>query len=316
MRTNKEICYPYGIKCSLRGLVGILISILLISCGESKDEYDAAGTFETTEVVVSAEGAGKILSFNIQEGQALSQNEVVGTIDSTQLYLRKQQLLSSGKAMQSRRPDVKKQIAALQQQIATAKSEQKRVENLVKANAANQKQLDDAKAQISVLEKQLDAQKAVLETSNQGITDEGEGISLQIAQVEDQLQKCRITSPIAGIVLVKYAEMGEVAAPGKALFKIADTNHMILRAYVTNDQLSQLKIDQKVKVYTDLGENKTRDYEGTLTWISTKSEFTPKTIQTRDERANLVYAIKVNVKNNGYLRIGMYAQVQFSSKTR
>jgi len=162
-----------------------------------------------------------------------------------------------------------------------------------------------------VLNKQLDAQKTTLVTTNQGINDDSQGIKIQIAQVEDQLKKCRIVSPISGTVLVKYAEMGEVAAPGKALFKIADTNSMILRAYVTDGQLSGLKIGQKVKVTTDSGKDKDREYTGTLAWISNKSEFTPKTIQTRDERANLVYAVKINVKNDGFLRIGMYGNVKF-----
>ena len=291
--------------------LSIVIPTILISCGVSKDDYDASGTFESTEVIVSAEASGKILSFDIQEGQILAANQVVGSIDSMQLYLRKKQLMTSSKSMQVRRPDVRIQISAIEQQITTAKSERKRVENLLKANAANQKQLDDINAQISVLEKQLDAQKTTLVTTNQGITDDTEGVKLQVAQTEDQLNKCRITSPINGTVLLKYAEMGEVAAPGKALFKIADTNNMILRAYVTNDQLSKLKVGQKVKVYCDSEKKEMKEYEGTLAWISQKSEFTPKTIQTKDERANLVYAVKVNVKNDGLLKIGMYGNVKF-----
>lgn len=288
-----------------------LFSILFVSCGKSKSDADAFGTFEATEVIVSAEATGKILSFNVEEGQVLAANQLLGAIDSTQLYLRKQQIASSKKALLSRRPDIKKQIAAVEQQIATAKTEHKRFENLVKANAANQKQLDDINAQIALLEKQLDAQKTTLVTGNQGINNDSEGISLQVSQLDDQLKKCNITSPIAGTVLVKYAEMGEVAAPGKALFKIADTDNMILRAYVTADQLTKLKIGQKVKVTTDFGKDDTKEYTGTLTWISSKSEFTPKTIQTRDERANLVYAVKINVKNNGLLKIGMYGEVSF-----
>ena len=299
--------------CTVRkyAFLSIGIPTLLISCGGSKDDYDAQGTFESTEVIVSAEGTGNILSFNVQEGQILTAHEVVGTIDSVQLYLRRKQLMSTLKSMQVRRPDVQIQIAAIEQQITTAKTERKRVENLLKANAATQKQLDDINAQIAVLEKQLDAQKTTLVTTNQGISDDSEGIKLQIAQIEDQLKKCRITSPITGTVLTKYAEMGELSAPGKALFKIADTNNMILRAYVTNDQLSKLKIGQKVKVFCDSGKSDMKEYEGTLAWISDKSEFTPKTIQTRDERANLVYAVKINVKNDGLLKIGMYGSVKF-----
>ncbi|MDP4239865.1 MAG: HlyD family efflux transporter periplasmic adaptor subunit [Bacteroidota bacterium] len=284
---------------------------MLLACGKSNADADASGTFESTEVIVSAEATGEILSFNIQEGQSLTANELVGIIDTTQLYLRKQQIVYSKKSLLSRRPDIKKQIAALKQQIATAKTERRRFENLVKANAANQKQVDDINAQIAVLEKQLDAQQTTLVTGNQGINEDSESISLQIAQLEDQLHKCRIVSPITGTVLVKYAEMGEVAAPGKALFKIADINNMILRAYVTADQLTQLKIGQKVKVTSDFGKDKNREYAGTIAWISDKAEFTPKTIQTRDERANLVYAVKINVKNDGLLKIGMYGDVKF-----
>jgi len=311
MKTTNTILSKFFCSGKKYVFLSIVIPTILISCGVSKDDYDASGTFESTEVIVSAEASGKILSFDIQEGQILTANQVVGSIDSMQLYLRKKQLMTSSKSMQVRRPDVRIQISAIEQQITTAKSERKRVENLLKANAANQKQLDDINAQILVLEKQLAAQKTTLVTTNQGITDDTEGIKLQVAQTEDQLNKCRITSPINGTVLLKYAEMGEVAAPGKALFKIADTNNMILRAYVTNDQLSKLKVGQKVKVYCDSENKEMKEYEGTLAWISQKSEFTPKTIQTKDERANLVYAVKVNVKNDGLLKIGMYGNVKF-----
>ena len=312
MKTTIIKSRSYFSKTFNYGLLILILSSLLISCGKSKDNYDASGTFEATEVIVSAEATGRILSFDIEEGQILTSNELIGRIDSTQLYLHKQQIISSKKALQSSRPDIKKQIAAIQQQIATAKSERKRFENLVKANASNQKQVDDINAQIAVLEKQLDAQKTTLQTTNQGISDNSEGVTFQAEQLQDQLQKCKIISPIAGTVLVKYAEMGEVASPGKALFKIADTNHMILRAYITADQLSQLKIGQKVKVTSDFGKDQNREYAGTLAWISSKAEFTPKTIQTRDERANLVYAVKINVKNDGLVKIGMYGNVKFN----
>ena len=297
---------------STRVILGVSLLLAISSCGKSDSDIDASGTFEATEVMVSSQASGQILSFIVEEGQTLSQNQVVGTIDSTQLYLRKQQLQASKRAIEARRPNVQTQIAAIEQQIVTAKSEKKRVENLVKANAANQKQLDDATAQIAVLEKQLAAQKTTLETSNQGITDDGQALNLQIAQLADQLNKCTIISPINGTVLVKYAEMGELAAPGKALFKIANTQQMILRAYVTADQLTQLKVGQKVKVSSDFGKDNTREYNGTLVWISNKAEFTPKTIQTRDERANLVYAVKINLTNDGYLKIGMYGNVKFN----
>jgi HlyD family secretion protein len=283
------------------------------ACGTKTGINDASGTFEATEVIVSSEASGKILAFNVQEGQKLEANNQVGYIDSLQIYLRKRQLLANVKAVTSRRPDIAIQIAATQQQIATAMGEKKRVENLVKANAANQKQLDDINAQIALFQKQLEAQRSTLEISNRGITEESSVIQIQVAQLEDQLQKCKIVSPITGTVLVKYAETGELAAPGKPLFKIADTELMTLRAYITSSQLTQLKLGQEVKVNADSGEKESRQYSGKITWVSDRSEFTPKTIQTKDERANLVYAIKVAVKNDGYLKIGMYGNIQLAS---
>ena len=293
------------------GLLATIVSIFLVSCSNSDGDVDASGTFETTEVIVSTESMGKIMQLNVEEGQQLNFNQLVGYIDTTQLYLKKLQLVASKKALQSRRPDIQKQIAALEQQIETAKTERKRVENLVKAEASTTKQLDDANAQIKVLEKQLEATKSSLENTSNSILGDNEALQIQIEQIEDQLQKCYITSPISGVVLTKYAEQGELATPGKALFKIGDVTNMILRAYVTSDQLTQIALGQKVKVYADYGEDR-KEYEGVVSWISSKSEFTPKTIQTRDERANLVYAVKINIKNDGLLKIGMYGNVKFN----
>lgn len=293
------------------GLLATIVSIFLVSCSNSDGDVDASGTFETTEIIVSTESMGKIMQLNVEEGQQLNFNQRVGYIDTTQLYLKKLQLVASKKALQSRRPDIQKQIAALEQQIETAKTERKRVENLVKAEASTIKQLDDANAQIKVLEKQLEATKSSLENTSNSILGDNEALQIQIEQIEDQLQKCYITSPISGVVLTKYAEQGELATPGKALFKIGDVTNMILRAYVTSDQLTQIALGQKVKVYADYGEDR-KEYEGVVSWISSKSEFTPKTIQTRDERANLVYAVKINIKNDGLLKIGMYGNVKFN----
>ncbi len=292
----------------------LLVSCLIVcfaSCRKSAVNYDAAGTFEAVEVIVSSESSGKILFFDVEEGREVKSGELLGYTDTTQLFLKKLQLQTSAKAVSSRKSDVGKQVAALQQQIATAKVEKKRIENLLKANAANTKQLDDVNAQITTLEKQLDAQKSMLENTNSSISEESSAMEIQIAQLNDQLKKCYITSPINGTILVKYAEQGELAIPGKALFKVADVSNMILRAYVTSGQLTKLKIGQQVKVGADFGENGIREYKGTISWISSKSEFTPKTIQTQDERANLVYAVKIKVKNDGYLKIGMYGEVNF-----
>ena len=293
------------------GLLATIVSIFLVSCSNSDGDVDASGTFETTEVIVSTESMGKIMQLNVEEGQQLNFNQRVGYIDTTQLYLKKLQLVASKKALQSRRPDIQKQIAALEQQIETAKTERKRVENLVKAEASTTKQLDDANAQIKVLERQLEAAKSSLETTTNGISGDNEALQIQVEQVDDQLRKCYITCPISGVVLTKYAEQGELATPGRALFKVGDVTNMILRAYVTSDQLTQIKLGQKVKVYADYGEDR-KEYEGVVNWISSKSEFTPKTIQTRDERANLVYAVKINIKNDGLLKIGMYGNVKFN----
>jgi HlyD family secretion protein len=294
----------------------LLVSCLIIvtglsSCRKSTVNYDASGTFEAVEVIVSSEASGKILLFDAEEGREVKSGELLGYTDTTQLYLKKLQLKTSTKAVTSRKSDVGKQVAALQQQISTAKIEKKRIENLLKANAANTKQLDDINAQITTLEKQLDAQKSMLENANSSISEESSAMEIQIAQLDDQIKKCYITSPINGTVLVKYAEQGELAIPGKALFKVADVGNMILRAYVTSGQLTKLKIGQQVKIFADFGKDEVREYKGNIEWISSKSEFTPKTIQTQDERANLVYAVKIKVKNDGYLKIGMYGEVNF-----
>ena len=307
---NKKQAIFLRNRCRI-GLLATIVSIFLVSCSNSDGDVDASGTFETTEIIVSTESMGKIMQLNVEEGQQLNFNQRVGYIDTTQLYLKKLQLVASKKALQSRRPDIQKQIAALEQQIETAKTERKRVENLVKAEASTTKQLDDANAQIKVLERQLEAAKSSLENTSNSILGDNEALQIQIEQIEDQLQKCYITSPISGVVLTKYAEQGELATPGKALFKIGDVTNMILRAYVTSDQLTQIALGQKVKAYADYGEDR-KEYEGVVSWISSKSEFTPKTIQTRDERANLVYAVKINIKNDGLLKIGMYGNVKFN----
>ena len=283
----------------------------LAACNRGDGDFDATGTFEATEILVSSEANGKIMELNIEEGDRLDAGALVGYVDSTQLYLKKMQLSAGLRSVDIRKPDIRKQIAALEQQIATARTEQQRMENLVKAKAGNQKQVDDIVNNIKYLQKQLDAQYSTLNKTTGGADAEAEGILYQIMQLDDQLQKSRIVNPQAGTVLVKYAEPGEVTAAGKPLYKIADTDLLYLRAYITSDQLSTLKQGQTVRVFADYGENDRREYPGTITWISDKSEFTPKGIQTKDERANLVYAIKIDVKNDGYLKIGQYGETVF-----
>lgn len=284
----------------------------LAACHRGDNNFDATGTFEATEILVSSEANGKIMELNIEEGDRLEAGVVVGYVDSMQLYLKKMQLSAGLRSVDIRKPDVRKQIAALEQQIATARTEQQRMENLVKAKAGNQKQVDDIVNNIKYLQKQLDAQYSTLNKTTGGADAEAEGILYQIMQLDDQLQKSRITNPQAGTVLVKYAEPGEVTAAGKPLYKIADTDLLYLRAYITADQLSTLKQGQTVRVFADYGADDRHEYPGTITWISDKSEFTPKGIQTKDERANLVYAIKIAVKNDGYLKIGQYGETLFN----
>ena len=284
----------------------------LAACNRGDDNFDATGTFEATEILVSSEANGKIMELNMEEGDRLDAGALLGYVDSTQLYLKKMQLAAGLRSVDVRKPDIRKQIAALEQQIATARTEQQRMENLVKAKAGNQKQVDDIVNNIKYLQKQLDAQYSTLNKTTGGADAEAEGILYQIMQLDDQLQKSRIVNPQAGTVLVKYAEPGEVTAAGKPLYKIADTDLLYLRAYITADQLSTLKQGQSVRVFADYGTDDRREYPGTITWISDKSEFTPKGIQTKDERANLVYAIKIAVKNDGYLKIGQYGETVFN----
>ncbi len=294
------------IKLVILGMVGVLCS-----CGDG-NEYDASGVFEATEVIVSAKEAGEILQFNIEEGQMVKAGEQVGYVDTVPLYLTKLQLLANLKAVGSRHYDVSRQIASIRQQLVTQQREQRRYENLVKANAANQKQLDDINAQIELLEKQLAAQIETLENGNNGVAGETLSLEAQIEQTEDRLKKCFITSPIEGTILSKYAEQGELASQGRALFKVADVNRMNLRVYITADQLTSLKIGQQVRVFADKGESDRQEYTGTVIWIADTAEFTPKTIQTRDERANLVYAVKVAVENDGYIKRGMYGEIKIN----
>ena len=296
-----------------RNLLGLCSLLALFSaCGNGAPKYDATGTFETTEVLVSAEASGRLLYFDIEEGMLLKAGEEVGVVDTVQLYLKKLQLEASIKSVEEQRPDILKQVAATKEQISAAQRERNRVANLLKVGAANQKQLDDAEDQLEVLRKQLVAQNSTLSNSRQSLTWQSSSVGIQVAQVEDQLKKCHITSPIIGTVLAKYAEAGELTAMGTPLFKVADTEQMYLRAYITSEQLSQVKLGQKVTVFSDYGTDEHKQYPGVVTWMSDTSEFTPKTILTKNERANLVYAVKIAVHNDGLLKIGMYGGVEFS----
>lgn len=294
---------------TLYSLLLISCSLFLASCGD-KHDFDASGTFEATEVVVSAEASGKVLSFTAEEGCHVQAGEVLGVIDTMQLYLQREQLLRQQAALLRSRPDVEKQVASLRQQIDKQQREVKRVENLLQGNAATQKQLDDAQTQLAVLQRQLDATLSTLNSSNASIEQNAAAAEWQIKQINDRLEKSRIVSPISGTVLVKYIEPGEMAAPARPLMKVADLDKMYLRAYFTSDQLSQIQLGQEVTVIADFGGDEQYTYSGTVSWIAQESEFTPKGIQTRSSRANLVYATKIAVKNDGRLKIGLYGEVR------
>lgn len=302
------------------------LSILLSACKENKDDYDATGTFEATETIVPAQANGVIKSFAIQEGEILDSGQQIGYIDTTQLFLKKKQLEAQIKALGYKLPDIAPQTAQFKQQAAVTQShldyllkEKTRTENLLKADAATPKQLDDINAQITTAEQQIKAiykqgaaQVSALQTQRSGISGNVAPLFIQIEQLNDQLNKSKIINPVNGTVLTKFAEADEMATNGKPLYTIADLSTIILRAYITGDQFASIKLGQKVKVLVDDSVGKSREYEGIVEWINNKAEFTPKTIQTKDERANLVYAVKINVKNDGLLKIGMYGEVKFN----
>lgn len=303
-----------------------LFSLLLFiaSCGNKEKEYDATGVFEATEVTVAAEQSGTLMMFDVNEGDELALGKEVGLVDTTQIWLKIQQAKASRAVYQSQKPDMEKQIAATRQQLAKARQDQQRYRELVADGAAPSKMLDDATSQVAVLQKQLDAQISSLSTQLSTLNSQLSTVDIQVSQLMDQLQKCHITTPINGTVLEKYAERGEFVAVGKPLFKMADTQQMFIRAYVTSAQLKNIKLGQQAKVFADYGDGQKKEYDGTVSWISSRSEFTPKTIQTDDERADLVYALKVAIKrptagssqgeNDGNVKIGMYGEVTFSKE--
>lgn len=286
-------------------------ALLLTACGNSDKEYDATGTFEATETTVSAEQNGTLLTFAINEGDEIEAGSEVGLIDTTQTWLKLQQARATQEVYQSQKPDMEKQTSATRQQLAKAQAEQQRYKELVADGAAPSKMLDDATNHVQVLQRQLAAQLSSLSTNTNALSKQMAATEVQIDQLRDQLSKCHIKAPIKGTVLEKYAERGEFVAIGKPLFKMADMEQVYIRAYVTSAQLQSIRTGQQVKVFADYGDGKKQEYDGTVSWISSRSEFTPKTILTDDERADLVYAVKIRVKNDGFIKIGMYGEVKF-----
>jgi len=289
-------------------LAGVML--MMAACGNKEKEYDATGTFEATETTVYAEQNGALLTFNVNEGEVLEAGREVGLIDTTQTWLKIQQLGATKQVYQSQKPDMQRQIAVTRQQLVKARQEEQRYKELVADGAAPSKMLDDARSQVMVLQRQLDAQISSLTTSTRALDKQSAATDVQVNQLRDILRKCHIMTPTKGTVLEKYVERGEFVAAGKPLFKIADTENMFMRAYVTSAQLKDIKLGQKVKVFADYGDGQKKTYDGTISWISSRSEFTPKTILTEDERADLVYAVKIAIKNDGFVKIGMYGEVK------
>lgn len=320
-------------------LISSTLLILFYSCNGNGHKFDATGVFESDEIIVSSEATGKIVEFKVKEGMDLQKDSIVGRIDPIQYELQKEQLNASISAIDDKRlsadPQVKilqsqellqqDQLKGIQIQLNTAITERNRIEKLVKVDAAPAKQLDDLNAQVDILKQQLKtaesqiqvtrqqilSQRELTAIQNRGITSEKEPLEKRMAMAEDYLSKSKIVNPVSGTVLTLYMHEGEVVSPGKALYKIADLRELKLRAYISGNQLSKIKLNQDVKIEIDNGEAKMKEYPGKIVWISDKAEFTPKTIQTKDERMNLVYAVKINVVNDGYLKLGMYGEVIF-----
>jgi len=290
-------------------VIALTTALFLAACAQNENIYDATGTFEAVETIVSSEASGTIQALNIREGQQLKKSTLVGYVDSTQLYLKRKQLQAQIRSVLSRQPSISTQLAALLEELQQAEREQRRVANLLNADAATRKQLDDATTQVNIVKRKIAAQESSLGITMSSLREETLPLQVQIEQTNDLLDKCRIVNAIDGTVLTKYAEAFETTSAGKPLYKIADLSTLVLRAYITGDQFSSVQLNQKVTVLVDATSGY-KEYPGTVQWISDKAEFTPKTIQTKDERANLVYAIKIAVKNDGFLKVGMYGEVK------
>ena len=293
----------------MKRLFYVLPLLAIVSCNNEPD-YDAQGTFEATEVVISSEGTGRILSFDVTEGEIINANSVVGVIDSLQLHLQREQLKALQSALLSSLPDKEKQVASLRRQLAKQRAELQRVKNMLSDGAATTKQRDDIEAQITILEGQLSATLSTLDNNTSTINENATALEAQIAALDDRIAKCNISSAVGGTVLIKYAEAGEFTTIGKPLMKVADLENIYLRAYLTSCQLANVNLGDEVSVIADFGGDERYDYKGRVAWISAESEFTPKSIQTKDSRANLVYAVKIAVKNDGRLKIGLAGEVK------
>ena len=291
-------------------LVLFSIFVLALASCRNSEKYDATGLFEATTVTVSAETSGKLVSFAVDEGDSLEIGQQVGLVDTTLLVLQRKQLHSQQLSTEKSSPDIAAQAAALRSQIAHQQNECDRIARLLANGAATQKQSDDANAGLRTLRGQLEGLLSTLDKNRSSITESASALQYQKEQVEEQIRKSRIIAPITGTVLQKYAEQGEYATPGRPLFKMANLNDIYLRCYFTASQLAHIRIGQEVTVIADFGGNEQYEYAGKIIWIAQESEFTPKSIQTQDSRSNLVYAVKVAVKNDGRLKLGQYGEVR------
>ncbi len=326
-------------KSVIKKFLPLVCIAALASCSNSNGQFDATGTFEADEVIVSAEATGKILQLNVEEGATLAKDSIIGKIDPAAIELQKEQATSSVEAIDQKTNDASPQVSVLlsqidlqnrqvavdEEQLLVLQKEQQRFQKLVAEDAVPAKQLDDingqvnvlqqkiraGKTQLTVLQSQVQAQRRQVDIQNRSILSEKDPMQKRVAIIDDQLSRTTIKNPLTGTVLTKYAQANEFTATGKALYKIADLSVLKLRAYISGNQLAQVKLNQQVNVKVDDGKGGYKDFDGTISWISDKAEFTPKTIQTKEERANLVYAIRINVKNDGYLKIGMYGEVLF-----
>ena len=292
-------------------LFSAIVICLFFSCKKEKNPADAYGVFEATEIIVSAENNGKLLEFNVEEGATYHAGDLLGCIDTSDLCLQRQQLEASIRSAIASRPDIPSQLNTLEAQLQTLEKERLRVSTLVEANAATTKQLDDVDAQIRITKSQIAATKSTLNTQSAAIMENVEAMRSQLARLNNGIEKCRITAPITGTVLKKFIEPNELAYQGKPLFKIADVTNMSIKVYVSEDMLSSIKMGQSAEIHIDSENGQQKTYEGTVQWISQKAEFTPKMIQTKKERVNMVYAVKIRFKNDGSAKIGMPGDVIF-----
>ena len=283
------------------------MGLALFSCNSKKDASDAFGNFEADDQLVSSEIAGKLLTCNFEEGMILKKGAVIASVDTVPLILQVAQLESQMVTIQARKQSIKSQIAVIEQQKKNLDKDKVRISNMFRDGAATQKQLDDVTGNMEILDKQI----ANTKSQEPVLAGESEVVTSQLMQLRDKIGRCRILSPIDGLVLERYKKAGELVGQGQSLCRIADVSSLNLRVYVSGDQLPHLKIGQKVKVLIDDTATRNRALEGTVTWIATEAEFTPKIIQTKVERVKLVYAVKVSVVNDGSLKIGMPGEIKF-----